>query len=250
MKHRGKYGVGLLVAAALGVLAFAASAQATALLSGFFINGASAGLKASAAAKQLGRGTLLIPALKTEINCEKFTITNAFVNSAADGEGTLLYEDCTVLVNEGVKLEEAFGCEIVTNHLLGVQAHHITAKALLLPAELTDNTPAILAEKIEATVLVHEELGCLLPKTTTIKGVLCLKIDGNHTVEPELLASQALQGECKPRPVLESTHESSGAEAQVKDKLLFGINEAFVVGKADVSLTGPHNGLTLGVLLI
>jgi hypothetical protein len=253
--------LGLLAAAVLGVLAFAASAQAvTELGSGFFIGGAQVGaLKASATGKGLGTGTFSVPALKLEINCAKFLIVKGFVNSTTDGEVELLHEECTVLTNEGAKLEEAFGCEIVTNHEGGVQKHHITVTALLLPAELKDGTPAVLAEKIKALVLTKPEVGCLLPKTTTIAGEACFKVEKNHSVEFQFATSQAIQGECKARLTLEGT-EVSGTTAEVEkletegkaflDKLLFGVNESFIEAKADVALTGAHESKTLGVLLI
>ena len=258
MKHRGKYGIGLLAAMVIGVLAFAASAQAiTELGSGFFIGGVQSGaLTATVTAKQLGRGTLLVPALNTEINCEKFSILEGKINSTTDGSGQLLYEECTVLTISGGLIEQP--CHIIVNHTTDLRLH-ITATALLLPAELTDGTPAVLAEKIEAKVLILEGTECTLPKTTVIKGELCLKVDKNHTVEPELLASEEIQGLCNPRLTLEGI-EFSGTEAERNkleaegkgflDKLLFGINPAFVVGKADITLIAPHAGKTLGVLLI
>jgi hypothetical protein len=267
MKHRKKNVLGLLVAAALGLMAFAASAQAIAELgSGFFINGAQVGaLKASVTGKQIGRGTLLIPALKLEVNCEKFKILSGFVNTTTDGEGQLLYEECTVLINEKnekgetISLIEAPGCTLVTSHP-GPNQPHITAIALLLPAELNDGTPAVLAEKIEAKVLTKEGTGCVLPKTTIIKGEACFKVVKNHTVEPELESSEAIQKSCNPRLTLEGI-EASGTlaerekiEAEGKgflDKLLFGINESFVDGKASVALSSEgHKEKTLGVLLI
>jgi hypothetical protein len=257
MKHR-KHGLsfGLLAVVVLGMMAFASSAQAIPLQSGFFIKGAQVGaLKASVGGTQIGRGTLLVPALKVEVNCEKFSILSGFVNTTTDGEGQLLYEECTVLTNEVKEgktiLIEAPGCEIVVNHEAGAQKHHVTATALLLPAELTDGSPAILAEKILAKVLTKPEVGCILPKTTEIKGELCLKVENNHTVTPTVTASQAIQESCRPRTALESLEEKTAAEGGIKDKLLFGINESFVDGKASVFLNGEvHKGLTLGVLLI
>ena len=269
MKHRGKYGAGLLAVALIGVMAFAASAQAIKeLASNFFINNIPVALKVIIEAKQLGRGTLLVPALNTEINCEKFQITNGFINNATDAEGSLLYEECTVLTITPELKEQP--CHIVVNHT-GDKRLHITAKALLLPAELNDATggPAVLAEKIEATVLMEEGTECTLPKTTKITGELCLKIGNkivekkevttNHTTEPILESSEAIQKSCNPRLTLEGT-EFSGTEEERKkleaegkgflDKLLFGVNEAFVDGSADVFAGGVHAGFKLGVLLI
>jgi hypothetical protein len=260
MKHRGKYGASLVVAAALGVLVFATSAQAvTELASGFFVNGTQiAGtLNATVSAEQVGRGTLLVPAINVEINCEKFSIVSGVINTVSHAEGKLLYEECTALELGGT-LSELTGCELVVNHE-GDNRHHVTASAIILPAELKDGTPAVLAEKIEAKVLTKAETGCILPKTTNVTGELCLKVDGNHTLEPELLASQAIQGECRARLTLEGT-EVTGTTAEIEklekegkaflDELKFGANPAFVDGKAKIKLTGAHEGKTIGVLLI
>jgi hypothetical protein len=277
MKHRKKNVLGLLLAAALGLMAFAASAQAiTELGSGFFIGGAQAGaLLATVNGKLIPEtiSTLLIPNLKLEINCKKFTVQKGAIESTTLVEGELTYEECTVLTNEKnekgeTKLEEAAGCELVVNHT-GDNKHNIVAKGKVLPAELTDGTPAVLVEGT-ANVLTKEGIGCVLPKTTLIKGELCLKVGNkiveekvvttNHTAEPIVEASEAIQKSCNPRLTLEGTEFSGGTVAEleklekegklVKDKLLFGINESFVDGKATVFATGAHELKTLGVLLI
>ena len=116
----------------------------------------------------------------------------------------------------------------------------------------------MLAEKFEAKVLMEEGTECTLPKTTNITGELCLKVDKNHTTEIELLASESIQKSCNPRLALEGTEfsgtlaEREKLEAEGKgflDKLLFGINEAFAIGKGDVNLIVDPSK-TLGVLLI
>jgi len=257
MKYR-KHGLGLLLVVALGLLAFAGSAQAVML--GFLINKkpvepkAGEVLKATAGATQVGTGTLLIPGLNVEINCTGFTVQEGNLNSPTDASGKLLYEGCTAL--SITPLAELEGCEIVTpeHEEVGGAPHHVTATGLILPAELTDKKsgteelePALLIEKIEAKVVTHKELGCILPALTTVKGELCIKIDENDTVEPLLLSSQAIQGLCKPKKVLEELGEGEG---EIKDKLLFGAQEAFIDGSARVFLTGAHNGLTLGVSLL
>jgi hypothetical protein len=250
MSYRKSRLAGMLAVAVLGVLAFASSAQAIPLQSGFFIGGARAGaLLATFGEKHAGPvATLLVPALKLEINCTKFSVIKGAIESTTLAEGELLYEECAVLTNEAAKLEEAFGCEIVTTHT-GDNKHHITAKGKILPAELTDGTPAILFEGT-ANVLIKEGAGCVLSKTTVIKGELCLKVLKNHTVEPELETSQTIQESCRPRSALESTEEKTAAEGGIKDKLLFGVNESFVDGKAAFALSGAHVGKTFGVSLI
>jgi hypothetical protein len=256
---------GVLAAAVLGVLAFASSAQAiTELGSGFFIGGAQAGaLLATLSGKQTSAvSSFLIPALKLEINCTGFSVVSGAIESTTLAEGKLLFEGCTVLTNEKnaegkTVLAEAFGCEIVVNHT-GDNRHHITATGKILPAELTDGSPAVLLEGTK-NVLTAEGKGCLLPKTTVVKGEICLKVLKNHTAEPEFESSEAIQKSCNPRLTLEGI-EFSGTladreklEAEGKgflDKVLFGINESFLDIKASLFATGAHALKTLGVLLI
>jgi len=234
---------GLLVVVALGVMAFASSAQA--LVPKFFVGGtlAAAGLNAPVEAKQVGRGTLLVPTLNLEINCEKFSVASGVLTGPTDVEGKLLYEECTALEVTAPLAE--LPCHVIDEGKL-----HVTAKALLLPAELKGVTeplpPAILAEKIEATVKFLSGTGCPLPLESKIKGEVCLKIEGNHTVKPKIVTNATIQAECKERPTLEALTEGAG----VKDKLLYGTQEAFVDGTAEVFLGGAaHVGKTIGVLL-
>jgi hypothetical protein len=248
--------VGVVAVAVLGVLAFASSAQAIPLQSGFFIGGAQAGaLLATLNGEAISSaGTTLIPALKFEINCTKFSVISSAIENTTLAEGQILFEGCTVLINEKnakgetISLEEAFGCEIVANHT-GNNAHHITATGKLLPAELTDGTPAVLLEGT-SSVLTAEGKGCALPKTTVVKGETCFKVLKNHTAKPELESSEAIQKSCRLRSALESLEEKTVVEGGSADKLLFGINEAFVDAKAALFATGTHAGKTLGVLLI
>jgi hypothetical protein len=251
---------GVLATAMLGVLAFTSSAQAiTELGSGFFIGGAQAGaLLALIGVQQTSAvSTLLVPALKIEINCTEVSVTSGAIESTTLAEGKLLYEGCTILTNEGVKLEELPGCEIVVNHT-GDNKHHITFTAKILPAELADGTPAVLFEG-SGNVLTREGTGCVLPKTTVVKGEICLKVLKNHTAEPELESSEVIQKSCNPRLTLEGIEfsgtlaEREKREAEGKgflDKLLFGIHEAFLDGKVAIFATGLHAFKTLGILLI
>jgi hypothetical protein len=63
---------------------------------GVLIKGVQVGaLKAFVVGKRIGRGTILIPALKLEINGEKLSVLNGFVNSTTNAEYQLLYEECT-----------------------------------------------------------------------------------------------------------------------------------------------------------
>jgi hypothetical protein len=247
MKHHKRQGALLSLLTALSLLAFSASAQA---LTPRFVYKNKAGtevafLLAKISAKQLGRGTLSIPGLNAEINCEKFTITGGVIETINDGEAIFLYEECTALSIS--PLAELEGCEIVTaeHEETGGAPHHIALSALFLPAELTNGEPAVLAEKLQSKIIFRKGTGCTLPVLTTFKGEICMKVDKNDTVEPELLASQTIQGECKERTVLEGSTEGAG----FKDQVLFGTQSVFLTAKADLRLIGEHEGFKLGVFL-
>jgi hypothetical protein len=242
MTHR-KNGLGLLgllAVVALGVMAFASSAQA---LTPKYLVGKKAvvgTLNATVEGKQVGRGTLLVSALNTEFNCEKFSVASGLLVTGTDATGQLLYEECTVL--ELLPPLEELPCHIYVSAV--DKRLHITATGLILPAELTNGEPAVLVEKINAKILM-EGAECPLPLENIVKGELCLKIDNNDTVEPTVLSSVAIQAECKERPTLEALTEGAG----VKDKLLYGAQTGFVDGTAKVFLGGVHKGLTVGVSL-
>jgi hypothetical protein len=228
--------VGLLAVIALVVAAFASSAQA---LTPKFLVGkkaVAAGLNAVVEGKQIGRSTLLVPALNTEFNCEKFRIINGLLESGTTATGELKYEECTVL-----ELKTPLG-EIPCTVKNGKT---ITAKGTILPTETITGEPALLVEAINGLIGL-EGPECPLPLDIIIKGELCLKIVNNDTVKPKVQSSEAIQKSCKERTTLEGATEGAG----FKDKLLFGVQEGFIDSEAELFLGGAaHTGLTLGVSL-
>ena len=90
MKHKknGLRLIGLLAVAALGVMAFAASAEAVA--PGFLIAKKSAeGLLAKFTAKQVGISALLVPVFNFEIVCQKSTVIGGAIESKHDAVGCI-----------------------------------------------------------------------------------------------------------------------------------------------------------------
>jgi len=236
-----RYGLSLL-AVAIGVMAFAPSAQAAL---GYSFNKTSA-LHATFDGKQFGINTLLVAALNLEIRCEKLSIQGGLITSGTHAEGKLLFEVCNPFTLTLVPYSK---CHVYISAI--DKKLHITATALFLPAEiLTTNAPAILLEKITGSVLIEStdpmNPECTLPEHATLKGELCTVIDNNQTVEPLILYSNTIQGTCKPRNVLEGTEQSSGG---TKDQLLYGNQIANIDGAAHLLLTGAHAGMTLGVSL-
>lgn len=221
--------VGFTASAALGIMALASTALA-ATPKFLIAKKPVASLTAVFDLKAVGRTSVLVPGLNTEINCDKIN-GSGLINSGTDAGVEFFYEECTVL---SIFPLQELPCSINKK---------IAATALILPTELTSGAPAVLFEK--ATALVGMEGGeCPLPLDNSFGGEFCAKIENNDTVAPRLLMSQAIQGECKERINLE------GAEgAGFKDKYRYGTQEEFIDGTFEVYFLGAHNGLTFGVSL-
>jgi hypothetical protein len=240
MKHR-KHGarlLGLLAVAALGVMTFAASAQA--VNPGFLIAGKSALAATGTIVKDTGSlNTMLVSGLNFQLTCTTFTTDEAQINTTTDAIVILLYTGCTVL-NFKTKTEE---CHV---------AEPIKAEALILPAETTDGKPALLAEKVKALIQLIKTgtlaapKPCILPEDGTVTGEVCFKITDatNNTVEPLIETSTA----CKNRAALEGLNNEV-TTGGVPDLLKYVGQDIVLDGTALLKLTGAHQGLTLGVSL-
>jgi hypothetical protein len=231
--------LGLLVVAALGVMAFAASAQAVA--PGFLINKKPVGaLKATGSAQQIGTGSFLVPGLNFKLSCTAYTTDEGVVESNTVAKMVVLNTGCTaLLIDNSAEID----CHVT---------EPVQVEALLLPAELTNGEPAVLAEKIKALVTLHLKGNalspevikpCVLPLDNTVKGEVCVAIKNNDTAKPLTFSDASTV--CKERPTLESSTEGAG----FNDKLLYGAQPATIDGSSHISLTGSHAGLTIGVSL-
>ena len=241
MNHR-KHGLrlsGLLAVVALGVMAFAGSAQA--LTPTFLVGGVSGTtLPATIGAKQVGTGTMLVPGLNFQLSCKEFSVEKGDIVSGSDAKSVLLYKGCTTL---DVKTLAESPCEVV---------EPIKAEALLLPAETTDGKFAILAEKIKALVklilvgTLPAPKPCILPEDNTVTGEVCFKITDatNDTVAPLIEAPAT----CKNRSTLEGLNNEV-TTGGFPDLVKYGAQPVTLDGKAVLSLIEGHNGLTLGVSL-
>jgi hypothetical protein len=241
MEHRkqGARLLGLLVVMALGVMTFAASAQAVA--PGFLINKKPVGaLLATGVAVQVGVSTMLVPGLNFELNCTTFTVDQGVLESNTDAFVSGLNTGCTLLSIS--KLPEEIDCHV---------EEPIKSEALLLPAELTNGEPAVLLENIKGSVVLHlkgtpalKEKPCVLPLTNMVTGDTCAAIANNDTAKPLVFTNASV--ECKVKTALNGGTEGSGT---VKDILKYGAQTVTVDGTAHLSLTGAHAGLALGVSL-
>lgn len=255
---------GLLVVAALGAMALAASAQA--VTPGFLINKLAVGaLTATVEGTQEGTSTLLVPGLNFKISCTAFTTEEGKINSNSDAKFILLYTGCTAL--SITKSPEEIACEVVP----------IKAEFLVLPAEMIEDPGtketlpfAVLSEAIKALINLTKvgdlTKECILPFDTVVKGEICLKIKvgTNDTAKLLVLTNEKIQTECKPRSALEGvpgteiigkTHaEIEVLEKEITpkaflDELRYGTQTVTVDGAAELKLTGAHSGNTLGVSL-
>lgn len=225
---------GLLAVTAMGMMAFASMAQAA--TPRFFVGGALATAGTVIEGKQESRGTLLVGGLNIEINCEKGTVKEGLIASSVLAEAAVLFEECTVLSIS--KLPEELPCHVSDVHTGNTALLHVTVlKKSVKPIEFhplgesKNQDFGLLFEGISVFVNFLSGTGCPLPLKTEVKGAVCALIDNNHTsVEPTLLFSQGVQ-------------ELEGC----KDKLLYGVNEAFIDGSAKVWVKGK--GSNLGVLL-
>lgn len=245
-----KHGLGLLAVTAVGMMAFASAGLAA--TPQFAVKGApsSAALDATGTGEQENRGTLSIPGLNTEVNCEKVEVSGALIASPTDAKvAKLLYKECTVLEFKSPLAE--LPCHVSDVHTGNPASLHVTAlNVLLLPVEFAAGHYGILAENIHVFINFLSGTGCPLPLKTEVKGEVCFLITNatNDTVEPLALTSETIQKSCPKREVLEGL-EPNPVGGAVEDTLVYGVQPAFITGAAKLKLTGAHAGLTLGVLL-
>lgn len=238
--------LGTVVIAVLGLMALAGSAQAVTPL---FNVGKSTALHASFGAVQEEPSTFLVPALNIEIKCPGMELQEGLLLAGGQiAHIRLLYTECKVF-EFALPLAEIPACHV--SDVAGGRADllHITFSALVLPVEFASGDYGMLVEKIAAQINFLPEMGCPLPLKNILKGEICglIEPEKNDTTKPLVLFSQAIQGTC-PEKVLEALGDPVGVK--VKDKLLFGVNEAFLDSRLEMFLVGAHAGMTFGVLLL
>lgn len=241
MRYRRSGGglLGLLVVAVLGALAFAGSAQA--LTPKFNVNGSTT-LEANIGGVQEGTATLLVPASNLSIKCSESKIQEGLIlKDGAIIHARFLFGICISFEHKGAS---ELPCHVSDVAAGKPEILDITIDLLMYPVEIISGIFGILAGKISSQVNFLSGTGCPLPLKNVVKGEICFKItSGNDTTEPLIQSNQTIQGEC-PEVKLEGTEELR------KDKLLFGANEAFLVGAMKLFGSGAHAGKTLGVLLL
>ncbi|HWL48865.1 MAG TPA: hypothetical protein VNT92_03240 [Acidimicrobiia bacterium] len=238
-----------MMAAALGTMAFVASAQAqthtetlhaltlhAATLNpnpltnggtlGEFKIGLGAALLAAIAAEQLGEGELLVAARDLVIKCKELHLgAGSHINNSTDAKVVVEFLGCLAFSHS--TLAHLTGC--VTKEL-----GTIKASALALPI-LHGGQLFVLFEPLEGTqfavVSFKPNVGCVLPLNNPVTGAVVARVDQLEAVVQLLLFDEAIQ-------LLNG------------DVLKYGglANTAYLKGHVNVALTGaPHENLKLGV---
>ena len=227
-KKHGLKALGLCLVAALGLMAFAASAaQAVPVKDGGWLVG-TAGTELAANETATGawdvQGPLLVAAKNLSLNCTEVEVVNGVLlplNAAHEsiGHATLLFKQCTALnKTTGAELP----CHVLLPGGAGGGVLHITANVLFV----------VVLEAGEAFVLAYPTAGltepftevlftgatCPLPELTPIKGTLLLALTaGLNNPQLAVAATPALQ-------------------TKFGDELKFGANPAILDGSANISL--------------
>jgi len=246
--------LGLSLLATLGLMAFtAAGAQAEALkgVAGrILIGGVDATTGTIIEGSQENAGTLLIPALNTEIVCQKIKVVTGKVIGKGEGLGEILYEECaywgTKTKIEGGKeileLTTKLACEILEDsETKAPEAIVAKAKLLVVLHEVSAGVSDtyILAEADNATgaegtlasVLVKTPGECPLPKLVEVTGSVVFKVT---------LGDLNL-GQAEELYVLVTASKELSKAGLFTDKLKFGINPAFIDGSALLWLASKAN---------
>ncbi len=233
--------LGLSLMAALGLMAFTAvGAQAANLSPPFthgktFVLGVNTGLTSVIGTAE-GTGTLLVPALSVEISCTDFEVLNGTVNSEGHGTAKVLFLGCQVFsINAKGELTSAepLPCQLLDS--VSGKVGHVTAEALVLVA-LHENKDYLIFEQLNlvettplATLKYTAGTGCPIPLKQEVKGRVVFEIltgdKHNGGAEVENAVGAKIQGGSKVTQELFTS------------KLLYGINESFIDGKANLKLT-------------
>jgi hypothetical protein len=179
-------------------------------------------LLATVSASQIGEGYILVAGRGLEFTCASFHVTEGKINTAADAVGKVIFLGCASYSHE---TGELLPCELKT-------AGTITAEALILPIVHGGDT-FLLFEPIEGatnlTIISYKSgTGCVLPLNNAVSGSLVAKVDSAGAIKQLILFNENIQ-------------------LLTADKLTFGTFPSYVIGHAQVELTGSHAGQKLGI---
>ncbi len=234
LRKHGLKALGLTFLAALALMAITApGASATA---GKFLVGGVTNLNASATGEIDTLGVLDVPAINLEIDCTAFTVENGTILAEAGiGHAKLLYKSC-LAYGTSPSLSLLSGCEIyptAADRTAGTNKGDITAEALLLVLLHTGasgSKTVVKAEPKEGSELFSKVFfkNCPSGASADIKGAVTLLF--NTTGDQVRHLVQEATGSFK------------------LDQLLYGANNANILGSVWVELLAPHNGTSWGIV--
>lgn len=216
-RKQGLRALGLSILAALGLMAFTATA---AQASGTFLV---AGLSGSWTAEATGKGENILESylqvlkLNLKLACHQISVTNAKISNAGHGTGTISFSSCLVTDNAGNEVDCTLHEPINANVLALVVLHN--------------SKPYILFSPTGANFAVVKSLGefCTLPKEAAVTGSVVVSIsnpDGDDVTK--LISTKNM------------------LSLFTADKLFYGAHEGHLVADAEVALSGIHEGLKWG----
>ncbi|HEY6550457.1 MAG TPA: hypothetical protein VIY71_04575 [Solirubrobacterales bacterium] len=264
-----KYGLrilGLAIMAAIGLMAFSASAALAVNLElgdKFYSNDEPAGeflvnsgtlsptllATQAVAGKQLGSGRLAIPGKSAEIVCAKGEITTGSVSNEYEdfiakkmatgghGSGTVQFKECKT--EEINPTTHELTKKTLTNCVPNVETTpgEVTANVLLLVKKHEKVTYLLAVPKVTSEASAKENEALTAAFTTMKFGPLCslpptVKITGSLTVKAPV--ADAI------KPILKIDSLTKTDQELIGAKLKFGANEAFIQAEAEAELVGKN----------
>ncbi len=244
---------GLALVAALGLMAFmAVGAQAEETLEDggkagkFLVNKAAptTGATSTFEVNQVAgtTGTLLVPG-RVDILCTGGKVTGEF-KSSTEALGSAKFTGCTAWspVTTFPHATQIKTCTVSTKKEgAGGEKEVVVVEKAIALSKLHNGEPYILLEEDGAafTTIFFEGKECSLTPENKVTGSVVGKIDGNDTVNPTVLLSQAIQ----------KLFQIENKETKVikGDQLKFGTFQAYIDAEGIATGTGVNASKTLGV---
>ncbi len=211
-----------------------------------FVLGAKTGLTSVIGTAE-GSWSILVPALSVETSCTDFEVLNGTMNVEGHGTIKILFLGCQIFsINAKGELtsSEPLPCQLLDS--VSGKVGHMTFEGLTLIA-LHENKDYLIFEQLNlvettplATFKYTSGTGCPIPLKQEAKGRIVFEFltGDKHSggAEVENSVGVKIQG------------GSKATQELFTSKYLYGINESFIDGKANLKLTGAQALCKWGVL--